>query len=76
MAVMRSDGDRRITCGEWIASRPFRRLPSEAEAERLALAWNTALRIGRESTPPVPGPRYEELMAEYSVLGPVGWSER
>lgn len=50
-----STGDR-ITFGHWLASRPFGRLPSEAEALRLELAWNTALRCGRESTPPGPGP--------------------
>lgn len=61
---MSGDEDR-ITIGEWLASRPFRRLPTDAEALRLELAWNTALRIGRESSPPGPGPRYEEVMAEY-----------
>ncbi len=60
----------RITFGRWLASRPFRRLPGEAEAYRLELAWNAALRIGRESVPPGPGPRYEEAMAEYVQRGP------
>ena len=73
---MSSSDEHRITVVEWLASRPFGRPVSEALAERLELTWNTALRIGRESTPPGPGPRYEELMAEYNALGPVRWSER
>ena len=60
----------RITFGRWLASRPFRRLPGEAEVYRLELAWNTALRIGRESEPPGPGPHHEEVLAEYIRHGP------
>lgn len=72
---MSSNDERRVTCGEWLASRPFGGPVSKALAERLELAWNTALRIGRESTPPGPGPRYEELMTEYNALGPIRWGE-
>ena len=60
----------KITFGRWLAGRPFKRLPSEDEAYRLELAWNTALRIGRESEPPGPGPGYEEALAEYNRRGP------
>ena len=54
----------------WRASRPFKRSPTYEEALRLELAWNTALRIGRESEPPGPGPRYKEVLAEYVQRGP------
>jgi hypothetical protein len=66
---MRRDEDR-ITFTAWIASRPFRRAPHLEEALRMELAWNTALRIGRESEPPGPGPDYEEVLAEYVRRGP------
>jgi hypothetical protein len=68
-AMSSSDGDR-ITFGRWLASGPFKRPPREAEAYRLELAWNTALRIGRESEPPGPGPGYDEALAEYVQRGP------
>ena len=43
-----------VTFVEWLASRPFGRPIPLEEATRLEIAWNTALRRGRESTPPGP----------------------
>lgn len=57
---MSGEADSRITCGAWMASGPFERAPHLQEALRLELAWNTALRIGRESVPPGPGPAIAE----------------
>lgn len=46
----------RVTFTEWLAGRPFGDdLPPIKVALALEVAWNTALRRGRESEPPGPG---------------------